>query len=202
MATIQHQDIAHAYMHPPAAIDFAVDPSAYAPPKADFLYNHVPSGTLWRSTGTNAGDLVLSGYSKDLQIVTKLASYQLNADVLALSKDSILFMDSASPVTVTVPLNASYPFPIGYRLAVYKVGDGDVLILPEGGVTLESPGNLSIQTKFNFGTLIKVLLDGWYFLPNGAGEGGGGSLDAALINPIDGSILVDPVSGTILSTPV
>lgn len=199
MADVDHKDILFAYMHPPAAIDFAVDPAVFVPPASGFLYFHAPSGTQWRSTGTSAGALQFVGYSKDFKPVTRTAAYQLDSAVRDIKQDVMLLMNTAAPVTVTVPLNSTAEFPVGYRLPIYKVGLGNVGIVAALGVTLRTPGSLFIEAQFNFGTLIKLAANLWYFLPNGVG--GAGDFDSILTDPIAGSVLVDPLSGNVLVEP-
>lgn len=198
MATLQHQNIDLAYMHAPAAINFLDDPAVFVPPRAGFLYYHVPSGTTWKSTGTTTGAVEIAGYSPAFKVVEKSADYRLDAEVFDYGRDACLFVDSSSPAVVTVPASAELALPIGYRLAVHQAGVGSIQIVAADGVTISATGALAIALQFNFGTLLKVGVNSWRFLLNGVG--GGASIDSILTDPATGSVLVDSVTGNVLTS--
>jgi len=66
--------------------------------------------------------------------------------VLALADISrVVAFNSASNLVLTVPTNASVPFPLGSVINVFRAGTGGVTISPASGVTLRNTGSISAQ---------------------------------------------------------
>jgi hypothetical protein len=87
------------------------------------------------------------------------ASYTL---VLS-DRSDMVEMNVASANNLTVPTNATVPFPIGTSIAVSQYGAGATTIVPAGGVTLRSRGaDLTLAGQYAVVTLIKVGTDEWY----------------------------------------
>ncbi len=80
----------------------------------------------------------------------------LDAGILLLAKDG---------VTITLPTNSAVPIATGTRI---NVGNrkGPLLITPASGVTVNSAsGSVAFDTgNFQFGTLIKIAPDDWFFM--------------------------------------
>ena len=80
----------------------------------------------------------------------------LDAGILLLAKDD---------VTITLPTNSAVPIATGTRI---NVGNrkGPLLITPASGVTVNSAsGSVAFDTgNFQFGTLIKIAPDDWFFM--------------------------------------
>ena len=76
---------------------------------------------------------------------------------LVLSDDGKLIeINSASAVTVTIPLAASVAFPLGTQITFLQTGAGQISFVPTGGVTLNSnPSNGRTRGIWTSGTLIK-----------------------------------------------
>lgn len=70
--------------------------------------------------------------------------------------------NSASPLTLTIPTNASVPFEIGTLILGYQAGVGVVSIDPDTGVTVNSPGGL-LDTSAQYAqfSLFKRDTDEW-----------------------------------------
>jgi len=77
--------------------------------------------------------------------------------------NALVRMDVGDANTVTVPLDASVPFPIGTSLAVRQVGTGVTTLAGESeAVTLNNPGSdLSLSKQYATCQLIKVDTDEW-----------------------------------------
>lgn len=72
---------------------------------------------------------------------------------------------NAAPVAVTIPLNATVPFPVGTRIDCVQDGAGKVTFAGEAGVTINSlSGNKSISDQYVGVTLIKEATDEWYLV--------------------------------------
>ena len=48
----------------------------------------------------------------------------------------VIEVDSASPVTITIPAETSIDYPIGTHLEIFQVGTGTVTIAGQGGVVI------------------------------------------------------------------
>ena len=69
---------------------------------------------------------------------------------------------NASPVTVTIPLNATVAFPVGTQIDVMAGGAGKVTFAGAGGVTLKSVlSNKSLSAQEAAATLVKMATDTW-----------------------------------------
>lgn len=90
-----------------------------------------------RTTSSSAGGIILDAYN-------------LNSHLLC---------TSGSAVTVTVPANATLPFPIGTWIMVEQNGSGAVTLSPATGVTLN--GTLSTAAQYQLLTLRKTGTDRW-----------------------------------------
>jgi hypothetical protein len=73
--------------------------------------------------------------------VEKTANYTLEIEDIS----RVVAVDSSSNLTVTVPTNASVPFPIGAVVNVYRAGAGEVTIDSEAGVTVRNEGDIAEQ---------------------------------------------------------
>lgn len=69
---------------------------------------------------------------------------------------------NGSPVTVTIPTNASVAFPVGTQIDVTQGGAGKVTFAGAGGVTLKSVGsNKSLSAQEAGGTLVQMSANVW-----------------------------------------
>lgn len=69
---------------------------------------------------------------------------------------------NAGPITLTVPTNASVPFPIGAVIHVRQGGAGKLTIAAAGGVTIHSRSNyLALSAQYGFATLEKTGTNVW-----------------------------------------
>jgi hypothetical protein len=76
----------------------------------------------------------------------------------------LVTFSNASPVAVTLPLEATVPWPAGTQLRLLNKGAGLVTVAGAVGVTIYgSPLSLAQNVA---GTLIKTATNTWYFLPS------------------------------------
>jgi hypothetical protein len=113
------------------------------------------SGTSWRLYGDNA------------QLLSKTTSFVLSLADAGRTQD----IESASSVTVTIPTNATLPFPVGTQIAFIQTGAGQVVFNPEIGpepenkVTLLSKNNnTKIAARYSPATLIKKSANTWILI--------------------------------------
>lgn len=75
---------------------------------------------------------------------------------------SLIEMNKATSILLTVPPNSSVAFPTGTRIALRQKGAGQVTITPGGGVTLNSfAGHLKTAGQYAVGFLVKIATDTW-----------------------------------------
>jgi len=71
-------------------------------------------------------------------------------------------MDNVMPMTVTIPENASEPFPIGAEMEFLREGTGTLTFLTAGAVELDSRDALvTLNAHYSAGTLKKTGTDEW-----------------------------------------
>ena len=89
---------------------------------------------------------------------TALTSY-----TLALSdNNATVSTSSGSAVAVTIPTNASVPFPVGSQVLLYQAGAGQITVAGAGGVTLRSSGGKTkTSAQYALATLLKLATDEW-----------------------------------------
>jgi hypothetical protein len=80
---------------------------------------------------------------------------------LALS-DSAKLISASTGLTITVPPNASAPFPTGSQILLYKSTTATVAITAGSGVTVNAPGSADeIASQHSIATLMKLGTDNW-----------------------------------------
>lgn len=90
-------------------------------------------------------------------------TYQLAATDAA----TVVTLSNASAITLTVPPNATVPFPVGTQIVLAQTGAGQVTITPGSGVTLNSfDSNLKIAGEFGLVTCLKTDTDTWLIFGN------------------------------------
>jgi hypothetical protein len=90
-------------------------------------------------------------------VSTVTADHPLVLDDIA----SVVRVNSSSNLTVTIPTNASVPFPIGAVVNVRRIGTGTVAIVAAGGVTLFPTGPFTITDRGDEVSLHKVDTNAW-----------------------------------------
>ena len=93
----------------------------------------------------------------------KTASYNLSTDGETL-RDGLIEINSANGTTLTIPLNATTPFPVGTSIDVLQVGAGQVTIAGAGGVTVNATPGLKLRTQWSSATLFKRGTDTWVLM--------------------------------------
>ena len=97
-------------------------------------------------------------------VITKTSSFTLSASDVG--KTAILY--SSSPMTVTLPENASVPIPVGYSIDIIQTGTGSVTVSEgSGAVSINSKSNIkSLDGQYSKGTLVKIADNTWFFFGN------------------------------------
>lgn len=68
---------------------------------------------------------------------------------------------NASPITLTVPTNATVPFAIGVEIDVVQLGVGQVTVAGDTGVTVNATPGLKLSAQYGRAKLRKTATDTW-----------------------------------------
>jgi hypothetical protein len=78
------------------------------------------------------------------------------------TSDSGKLISASTGLTITVPPNASAPFPTGSQILLYKSTTATVAITAGSGVTINAPGSADeIASQHSIATLMKLGTDNW-----------------------------------------
>jgi hypothetical protein len=92
-------------------------------------------------------------------IVQKTESYTLSS---LTERDDLIEMGSGSPLTLTIPADATLDFPIGTSIDILQTGAGQVTIAPVSGtVTVNATPGLKLRTTWSSCTLFKRAANTW-----------------------------------------
>ena len=118
------------------------------------------SGLITATSGVafSDGTQTKQGVPSQTAIVSKTADYTLSA---LTERDSLIEVNSASAVTITVPPASSVNYPVGTSIDILRVGAGAVTVAAGAGVTLNyTPGN-KLRAQWSGATLFKRASDSW-----------------------------------------
>jgi hypothetical protein len=104
------------------------------------------------------GTQTKEGVPSRTTISQKTANYTLAA---LTERDSMIEMNSASAITLTVPTNATVAYPVGTSIDILRVGAGAVNVASAGGVTVNATPGLKLRAQWSSATLIKRATDTW-----------------------------------------
>lgn len=125
------------------------------------------------SFNPSTNNLVVGGV---VNLLRPESGVQTTSYTLALTdKDQVVQFNNSTTVSVTVPTNASVPFPIGSLVWIARIGTGTVSLVAAGGVSLTKTGNLGLNEEFY---LRKRGTDSWMVVAsttNGSGVFGSAS---------------------------
>ena len=81
----------------------------------------------------------------------------------------VVTLSNASPITLTIPTEASVAFEVGDQVNLLQLGAGQVTVAGASGVTIRSEGSkLKIKAQYGLVTLVKIAADEWVLLGNTA----------------------------------
>jgi len=104
------------------------------------------------------GTQTKEGVPSRTPIIYKTGSYTLSA---ASERDSLIEVDSTSPVTITIPTNSAVAYPIGTTLDILGTNTGLITIAGDSGVTVNSTPGLKLRTQWSSCTLFKRAENSW-----------------------------------------
>ena len=84
--------------------------------------------------------------------------------VLTDANNTMVELNNASAITLTVPLNSSVAFPVGSQINLLQTGAGQVTVVGTSGVTVNGTPGLKIRAQWSAATLIKRATDTWVMI--------------------------------------
>jgi hypothetical protein len=85
--------------------------------------------------------------------------------IAATDAGDLVTLTNSSPITLTVPTNATIPFAIGTQITIAQSGAGQVTVAGAVGVTVNAAdGYLKLRTQWSAGTLIKTATNSWILI--------------------------------------
>jgi hypothetical protein len=110
----------------------------------------------------------IDGFKADLALVQN-AQTGTTYTLAAADFTKTVTLSNASPVAVTLPLEATVPWPAGTQLRLLNLGAGLVTVAGAVGVTIN--GSPLTLAQYKDGTLIKTGTDVWMFVGSPAAPG-------------------------------
>jgi hypothetical protein len=113
-----------------------------------------------QSTGVKWAAIPAQAYAP-ATIVEKTANYTLELG----DEGTLIEINSASNLTVTVPTNANEAFAIGTQIDLLRTNTGTVTVAGASGVTVNSAdAKLKLNVRWSAGSLIKRATDTWVLI--------------------------------------
>lgn len=130
----------------------------YSPDSSNIALRHKGQVAILKNVGTNAWDVNVSTPAfGDLQTVT---STSFGPSIAYAGR--VVFMNSASAMTVTIDNEATENWQVGQRIDFVRKGTGTVTFAAGSGVTINSAaGNLSIKNQYSAASAIYEGSDVW-----------------------------------------
>ena len=100
--------------------------------------------------------------------VSPSTAYSTNAQtgttytvVLTDSNNTLVELNNASAITLTIPTNATTAFPVGAQVNILQTGAGQVTVAGAGGVTINGTPGLKLRAQWAAASLVKRATDTW-----------------------------------------
>jgi hypothetical protein len=100
-----------------------------------------------------------SGFRSEINAQTG-TSYTLVLEDLA----KLITMDNSSPMTLTVPENASVAFAVGDKIDILRKGAGTLTIAGTGSASVNATPGLKLRAQWSSATLVKLATNTWVLI--------------------------------------
>lgn len=117
-------------------------------------------------TTPNIGAAIGASLYATNAVIDHSATNVRTADYTLLIGDDgiIVEANSASPITITVPLDSTTNFPIGTKITLIRTNTGDVTIAGAVGVTVNATPGLKLRAQWSAATLLKRATNTWLLM--------------------------------------
>jgi hypothetical protein len=103
------------------------------------------------------GTQTMEGVPSRTVIIQRTSSNTLSG----VERDDLIEMASGSAMTLTIPADSTFNFPIGTSMDVLQTSTGQVTIAGAAGVTVNATPGLKLRTQWSSATLFKRAADTW-----------------------------------------
>ena len=103
------------------------------------------------------GTQTMEGVPSRTVIIKRTSSNTLSG----VERDDLIEMESSSAMTLTIPADSTFNFPIGTSMDVLQTSTGQVTIAGAAGVTVNATPGLKLRTQWSSATLFKRSADTW-----------------------------------------
>ena len=103
------------------------------------------------------GTQIAEGVPSRTVIIQRTSSNTLSG----VERDDLIEMASASAMTLTIPADSTFNFPIGTSMDVLQTSTGQVTIAGAAGVTVNATPGLKLRTQWSSATLFKRAANTW-----------------------------------------
>lgn len=103
------------------------------------------------------GTQTLEGVPSRTVILQQTSSYTLTG----IERDDLIEMSSTSALTLTIPTDSTFNFPVGTSIDILQTNTGQVTIAGAGGVTVNATPGLKLRTRWSSATLFKRAANTW-----------------------------------------
>jgi hypothetical protein len=141
-----------------AAINGVITDPTSTTEDGDLVFQTVVAGTLAERMRLSAGNLTLTGNAIYYQ--AEQAEVGTTYTLALTDANKMVTLANGSAITLTVPTNASIPFPIGTRIDIAQFGAGQVSVTSSATIRSEG-GKLKLRGQYSAATLWKKATDEW-----------------------------------------
>jgi hypothetical protein len=131
------------------AFDDLTDVTITSATTNDVMYYN---GTTWVNRYVGAVPVIINGQTG--------TAYTLVAG----DAGDIVEVNNSSAITVTVPTNASVPYPVGTQITILQTGAGQITVAGPSGGTLNATPGTKLRAQWSSATLIKRATDTWVLI--------------------------------------
>ena len=110
----------------------------------------------------NAGDALAAAALNEAFNELEINAQTGTTYTLVLSdRGGLVTLANASPITLTVPTNASVAFAVGTQIGLLQTGAGQVTVVGASGVTVNGTPGLKFRAQHSIASLIKIDTNSW-----------------------------------------
>ena len=115
----------------------------------------------WVLTANGSGAATFAAASGGGGGIIAVTSITANTTIALTDKDDLLYVNSASNLTITIPPNSTAAFSVADQVHLLRAGTGTVTVVAGTGVTVQRTYGLTLRAQWSSATLIKTDTNTW-----------------------------------------